>query len=397
MVRNDYQKHRRPSPGAIKNGAFVVVFCLMIVVPALLANRQEDAVSAAEQRYLADFPSAAVIRDEGLAVFRDAFVLALQDRIGLRDAFVRTADAARLYALRQSPSPLVRVGKGGWYFYTGYDNIEIGIGSFMFADGFLSQYTEKQQKVSDYYAGKGIPYFFMPTPSKASVYPEYLPGDVPVQRTLIDQVTDALAAGTDVNVIGIKDYLIGNKGRGQLYFRQDFHWDTLGSFLAYERIVQELDKAGVLDGAVPIEAEVRDFDYGPGEVSGYFGGILPDEYAPDVVWEAKARKVESGGMYERIKDVCDQGAIVNTRVLASTLAVYENPGAEGGTLLVYGDSMMSEQRKIPAYLAEHFSLVVSVGRIPNVYEALDDEVRPDAVLFQRSERYLGSEFMVPGE
>ena len=391
------ENREKGKAGRRGGGVFIVVFCLMVVVPALLVNGRAGAVSAAEQRYLADFPPVGMIRDEGFVEFRDAFVSALQDRIGLRDVFVRTADAVKLYAMRQSPSDMVRIGKDGWYFYTGDNNIEIGTGDYMFVDEYLALYVEKQQKVKDYYAAKGIPYFFMPTPSKASVYPECLPGDVPVQHTLIDQVTGAVSAGTDVNVIGIKDYIIANKGRGQLYFKQDFHWDTLGSFLAYERIVQEFDAAGVLDGAAPIEVEVREFNYGPGEISGYFGGILPDEYAPDVVWEARARKVESGELYERVRAICEEGNVANSRVLATTLTVFENPGAEGGTLLIYGDSMMSEKRKVSACLAEHFSLVVSVGRIPNVYEALDDELEPDVVLFQRSERYLGSSFMVPGE
>jgi len=378
------------------NTAFILAFVLLILFPVFLINHDKNSISVAEQRVLVNFPPGSEVVTKGFSQFRTDFTSGLQDRVGLRNVFVGVAGATKLYTLRQSPNDIARIGKDGWYFYTGDHNIEIGTGAYKFTDEWLSMIDENQQVMSNYFQKKGAVYFFMPSPAKPSIYPEYLPGDYQVQNTVIDQVTDSLQNNTEVNVIAVKDYLVKNKGLGRLYLKQDFHWDTLGSYLAYEQIIQEMNKVGVLDNAKPISMNIQGKNYGRGEVSNYFGGILPNEYAPDVVWDAHATEITSGEEYEQLKSLCEKGFLEGHRLLDRNFTVYKNPSAEGGTLLIYGDSQMVNERKIPAYLAEHFKLVVNVGGTPNIYEALDDAVKPDVVVFQRSERYLSLLFTVPG-
>ena len=374
---------------------FIVCFALMISVPTVLINTKSGVISEEEKRDLNDFPVPAEYKADDILWFRNHFVAALQDRIGFRTEFVRTAGAAKLYALRLSPSSQVRMGKDGWYFYTKEKNIEIGMGTYKYPDEFLSEVAENQQALSDYYKKKGVPYFFVPTPSKSSVYPEYLPGDYHVRQTVIDQVTETLQSRTDVKVVMVKDHLVNNKDKGRLFFKQDTHWNTLGPYFAYGRVLEEMNRAGVLDGAQPIGVELQEKNFGSGEFSNYFGGILPDEYALDTVWAPSARKIEDGELYDRIYAICEAGYIHGERQLTYNLSMYENPGAEGGTLLIYGDSMTDSRLKFPLYFSEHFRFVVNVGRLPNIYEPLEDELKPDVVLWQRTERYLDVLFYDP--
>jgi hypothetical protein len=373
---------------------FITVFAILILLPAIFINTKEG-ISEEEHRELAGFPTIRNEEGQWNTQWQKEFENYLYDRIGGRSLFIATAAAAKLGAFHLSPSDIVHAGKDGWYFYTLEDSIGIGRRDYLFPDDWTDQLAKNQQALSDYYQRKGADYFYMPIPGKPSVYPEFIGGgDFSTGSTIIDQVTAALREQTDVRVIEIKDALLGSKSEGQLFLKQDFHWDTLGSYIAYERILEEMNASFVTKDAAPIAVSIGEANYGPGEVSGYFGNILPDEYAPDVAFEVHSRQITSGDYFDRISELC-RDAGLPTRALDHEIDVLENPRAEYGTLLIYGDSQSLLHRKLPLYLAEHFKTVVRVGNIPDTYEPLDDFVQPDVVLYERIERQIAIEYTVP--
>ncbi len=46
-----------------------------------------------------------------------------------------------------SPSSLVHIGKGGWYFYTGDNNLEIGMGTYSLTPELLEQIRVTQERI----------------------------------------------------------------------------------------------------------------------------------------------------------------------------------------------------------------------------------------------------------
>jgi hypothetical protein len=369
------------------NVIFIVVFAALLLFPAVLIDTK-GTVSEEEHRKLAEFPSIRTEDGQGNDRWQTEFSDYLYDRIGWRRPFISTASAIKLGAFRLSPNEMVHVGRDGWYFYTYENNIEIGRGAYLFSDDWLSIMAENQQDLRNYYREKGVPYYFMPVPGKPSVYPEFIGGgDFAPGLTLIDQVTQTLREKTDVPVVEVKDALLRNKEKGRLFLKQDFHWDALGSYSAYACILEEMNAGGTLKGAAPVSMRVEEADYGPGEVGGYFGNILPDEIAPDVIWERHSRQVTQGDYYDRIGELC-RDADVPSRVQDHEIEILENPDAAYGTLLLYGDSQSLIARKLPLYLAEHFQTVVRIGKMDGPYAPLDAFVQPDAVLFERIEREL---------
>ena len=373
---------------------FIICFVALIVLPGLLLDRKTS-ISEEEHRYLTEFPAFVDASGQVNSQWKDGFADYLYDRIGLRRQFISTAAITKMEFLHISPNEIIHVGKDGWYFYTLQGGVEIARGEYFFTEDYLDVLLENHQAISDYYASKGCEYYFMPLPGKPTVYPEYLSGGkFSTRKTLIDQVNETLNERTTVNTIEVKESFINNKDKGQIFLKQDFHFDTLGSYLAYECILKKMNETGFMNGASPIPTSMVDANYGPGEVSGYLGNILTDEIAPDVTFTMNSRQITDGEYYDRIAEICyeakSQGCTLDREI-----GILENPDAEYGTVLIYGDSQTMLERKLPQFLAEHFKTVVRVGNIPDIYGPLDDFVKPDVVIIESIERQISTLYTIP--
>jgi hypothetical protein len=362
--------------------AFVAAFFAALIIPIMFINNDANAVSATEKRTLASFPS--VFGSDGTANlnFQKEFEAYLNDRIGLRSEFSVMNARVKLYALRMSPNNTVHVGIDGWYYYTLYSNLEIAKGTYPLTDSDLHTISTNQQLINNYYVNEGIKYSLLLTPSKASIYPEFIGQDqYAVRETPVDLIRDDLAK-TEVPVISPKQTMLRNKDKGQLFRKTDTHWTTLGAYYAYTDIIGQMNRFGMRDK--PIEVTINTQSYSNGDLAGLMGDVnlLPVEYAPDVSWQSRVLDVTSGSFYDEVSK------IVNPDYESSYFAVFENRQAQYGTLLLYGDSQEMPHLKLPPLLAEHFQRVVYVGIIPEINLSLEAVVKPDYVIFACSERNI---------
>ena len=223
---------------------YAIFFVFMLALPIATMNRTPGKISETENRYLATFP--AIIDAEGhLADVRSGFETWLNDNLGFRSQLVRLATNIKLKLLHQSTGDRVEIGRDGWYFYTPEHNIQLATGEFTLTDVILEDIAAKQQQISDWYASQGIKYLLVLTPSKASVYPEYIAsGDYGVRETPIDQLETYLNEHTTVNVVNCKNELLEHKDEGKLFLKTDTHYTQLGSYYTYRAISQKLEEMG---------------------------------------------------------------------------------------------------------------------------------------------------------
>ena len=73
----------------------------------------------------------------------------------------------------------------------------------------------------------------------------------------------------DYNIELVKDYMIRNKGNSQLFFKQDFHWASLGAYYAYEQLVNKMKAAGVLSNAEPVKIRLVQVNMGAAKSTFY--------------------------------------------------------------------------------------------------------------------------------
>lgn len=362
------------------------VFLLVLSLPVIFMDWKGGSYSENEQRMLADFPVSVDKETGELKTDRGKITSYVSDNIGFRDAFVKIGANIKYNVFRESTSDKVLLGRDGWLYYTPDNNIEIATGDYPLSDEDLALIARIQQGISDYYKSMGVDYILMLTPSKVSIYPEYLPmSDETVDRTPVDIVAEYLRENTDVTVYNAKDTLLKAKadGLGQLYHKTDTHWNQLGSYWVYRGLHDLMTEKGILSDE-PLDVNFTDGTF-EGEFSKMLGDpdLLDPEPAPIANWEPGFKEITDGELYDNIcktQDKYDKN---------HDAALFENGSVPEKTLQIYGDSQLMTIRKIPQYLAEHFSTVVNY-RIRTVSTVADKTADPDVVLFSVSERYINS-------
>lgn len=368
----------------LKDAFLAVAFSTILIVPILFINKIPNMISANENRKLAAFPQ---IFDENGKLEPDiktGFENWLSDNIGFREQFLNVAANIKVKLLHMSTSEKVHIGEDGWYFYTLDNNLDIPKGTYPLTEDMLHEIAEKQQAISEYYKAQGMEYILVLTPSKASIYPEYI-GDLNdyVESTPCDLVESYLKQHTDVKVINCKTALLLQKSEGQLFYKTDTHWTHKGSYAAYHYIADDLKKYGIISND-PVDVDFTE-GYWTGEFSSMLGskGLLSKEKTFVAQWTKHSAEIDSGSKYERINELCSQ----NPDSKQYDLYFYENPEIRGKTLLVYGDSQWSPSRNIVLWLSEHFRETISTRvRSPNI--AIDAIAQPNVVIYGCSERMI---------
>jgi hypothetical protein len=219
------------------------------------------------------------------------------------------------------------------------------------------------------------PAFVFIAPNKQSIYPEMLFGtDDPYLRSRLDDVLDKLSPQTRAMLIDPRLELRAAKRKFDvpLYSATDTHWNQLGAFIAYRKIVDVLARANAI--ARPDLTSIADYNIvmlpmAGGDIAAnilYEPGRYPDKY---VSLESKTPDLAQ----VPVTDADEQ--------------VLRNPKGSG-RLLIQGDSFSPQ---LVAFLALHFAEVHHV-RTPKWPETFDGKLvrnaKPDVVIVEMVERNL---------
>lgn len=361
------------------NISIIFAFLLCLMLPLVCTDWAGGGVLSRENRNKASFPLVVNAETGNFDMSRSSVENWINDNIGFREQFMNLYTQIKYHVFNLSTSNKVLLGRDDWLYWTFDNNIEIATGDYPLDEEVLKNIATYQQQINDYYKSMGIQYVLMLTPSKTSVYPEYLPmNDKVVDITPVDILTDYLRKNTDVIVYNAKDVLIPAKETGQLFFKNDTHWTQLGSYTAYCGLMKILRQQNILD-TPPIDVTFSSMESG-GDLSDMLG-VSRKEITSVAEWERNSIQLSPGNeMFDRLNSV-------QRNYTAYDMDILENPTVNDQTLAIYGDSQMQVWRKFPAYLAEHFGRVCNF-RVGPIYEAIDTETKPDVVLYSCSERYI---------
>lgn len=366
--------------------AFCVICVLMVLIPLALTDFRGGGVSVYEKRQLASFPQ--VIAEDGIHI-RELRKIDdwIDDNIGLRQFCQSIYTNLFVKVMGISSSEKVYFGNDDWYFYTMDSNMEIGTGRYLLSQEQLAGIATKQQKISDYYAAQGIEYLLVLTPSKVSVYTEYVADGLTVGYTMADQLTEYLAENTNVRVVNTKPSVISAKDQGQLFWRTDTHWTQLGSYAAYSGILGRMNTWRMTDTS-PVVADFSMSATGYGEFNAMLGNyqILGEETIPIAHMSGVGQQVTSGAQYDAL------AALQLCLEPNYPAVIIENADLSEGELLILGDSQWEMMRNMPFYFSHNFSKVVSL-RADEVNAEIDANTSPDVFLFACSERYIPTKLL----
>jgi len=264
----------------------------------------------------------------------------------------------------------VAEGKDGWMFLVRDTNhvMHQHTGRLRFTPRQVEDWRYVLETRVAWLAARQIPYFFMVPPNTHAVYPEFLPDDVvPVaERPVLQLIGHLREAESKAALIYPVEELVAHKAQDLVYIKTDTHWNELGAFVAYKRLMREVGEV----------AEVRDIEWEqlfisrndlPGDLGSKLDPVrMSTQIFVDVMgWQAqyaKDNRVRHAG--RRVEYICKL--------------------APDTTCLVHGDSFTE---KLLHILAESFGRVVFC-QMPSLDHQAVQEVRPDVVIGVLNERFL---------
>jgi acetyltransferase AlgX (SGNH hydrolase-like protein) len=260
-------------------------------------------------------------------------------------------------------------GKDGWLFLDKDSNRIIAqhTGALRLTDEQLEQWRSLLEERIRWLEARGVPFIFLVPPNPHSVHPEMLPEHVPsaAARPIHQLIEHLEATGSPARVVYPLEELVSERDR-HVYQKTGTHWTELGAFVAYERLLAELDGVvrvrSLSSSGLVLSEELKSGDLGnkvrPTVRSTFVRAAVR---APEARLVADNRVANKG---RRREYVCD--------------------AAPGVTCLVLGDSY--SYRMLP-FLAESFGRLV-FAFLPNLDRDLVEHERPDVVISVLNERFL---------
>lgn len=309
--------------------------------------------------------------------FFTAFDSWFADRIGLRLVLIRLGTGFHVGLLQRPTARQVVFGLDGWMFWPDDgDNVPVTMadvrGHLRLEPDEIRQIAEHVRAIRERLAACDRTVFVVVAPNKQSIYPEYLLGDRAVPApTRLDDLLYRLDPSVSGMVIDPRPELRAAKVAPglRLYNKTDTHWNQLGAFYVYRKIVQTLERARPVSR--PELASLAHYDI---VVQRYEGGDLAVRmlFSP---WRFSDQDVV-------LRPRPDVPAVSST-FLADRSQMLTNPWG-AGRLLLEGDSFAPP---LADFLARHFAtvLVPETGRFDGEVVARH---RPDVVLLEVAERNL---------
>lgn len=266
----------------------------------------------------------------------------------------------------------VALADNGWLFYLTRQDGDT-IGDFRGEARYSAYETEllrsRLSALRDYLAARGIAFAFVIVPNKENVYPEFVP---PRFRRVssVSRADDLLARlreTPDLPIADPKPGLLAHKPERLVYYEYDSHWNRAGAYIGVQTVLAALGRPSVPIGQrTVVPGGKPDF---PGDLTSLLG-------IPSI-----AARISTEFTVEGVPLVRPE------RDAWYRLGTAENSASRTPDgLLVIGDSFKNEFA--PPFL-EEFRRVSDVHWDECTdFEAMLDELRPDAVVLEFVERYL---------
>ena len=270
----------------------------------------------------------------------------------------------------------VIAGNEGWLYFNENQMVEHYRGTLLFTPDQLQDWKALLEHYRDSLAQRGIKFLFVVVPDKQSIYPEYLPSwmNKVSPETKLDQFFAYMKTHSTVDALDVRQTLLEGRAMGPMYLKTDTHWNQLGAFLAYQKLVEELAVQHLPKARpMPLDAfERTNMPAPPGDLTAMAG----------------VDSMESNAVFFRPKPPAQPLNAIPQPNISGTPYATRNPNA-WGTAIVYGDSFVNNW--VP-FLGYNFGQVYYCKNNFLASNFLDtnllEQQRPAVVIIEVVERYF---------
>jgi alginate O-acetyltransferase complex protein AlgJ len=256
-------------------------------------------------------------------------------------------------------------GHSNWLYLLAGNNslMDYHVGAKQLSESEVRGWKNTLQLRHAWHQQREIQYLHVVAPNKICVYPEFYPealtivGDRPILQ-LIEACGDLF--------IYQQDYLLNLKKEFVLYHETDTHWNDIGSFFAYQQIM-ELVGSPYSQQTLNFQ-ELRRFEK---EIVGDLGR----RFSPPKSHVAKLAKVDQPQA---------QKTFDNEAINRGLIKKFENQSGVVGKILIFGDSF---SHSLIPFFAESFQSAIYCHAEFVDFDYVEIE-KPDIVLSHKIERFM---------
>jgi alginate O-acetyltransferase complex protein AlgJ len=156
------------------------------------------------------------------------------DLIGAFAAF-RKAAGDRVFGL-------TLVGSDGWLFLAKRTTMQDYQHSVGLRTEVLLELQTQLDRLDADLRKEGRTLLVVVPPDKASIYPQYMPPEIPVfpRASRLDDLVVMMQSHGTTRIVDLRAALIAASATHQVYYRTDSHWNDLGAYHAYVEIMNAL-------------------------------------------------------------------------------------------------------------------------------------------------------------
>lgn len=213
----------------------VIIFFVLLLVPIVTFNWEENVVSEIDNRELTNNPFGDNYKSDGEKDLSEALEDYVQDRIGLRNEMISAYTGLYDAFFGEMVHPSYSYGKDG-YVFGGISHTEYGDYQIAFAD--------MVKEIQDYCSERNVPFVFMFDPYKATVLQDKLPEGVNYDTEWVEKFMAALDE-RGVNYVNNANLLIEKTKAGEEVFNKKYnpgHWNDLGAFYGVNNVLESLQQ-----------------------------------------------------------------------------------------------------------------------------------------------------------
>ncbi len=232
-------------------------FMVFIAIPAVVMfSGDQKSISNEENRKLAKPPKFEPTF-HSLQTFPAQFEAYFNDHFGLRSSLVKLYSNILVNIFNKSPKSLVAIGKKGWLFFAGDNELAAFMGYHPIPPETCHRWKQILEDRQNWLAAQGIHYLFVVPPDKSMVYPEYLPDRIQAKQQVsnLEIFNTILASDPEFQgTVDLRVVLLAAKEKEIVYHKSDTHWNLAGAYAAYSAIIAHLGKK--FDGMQPVPRDI---------------------------------------------------------------------------------------------------------------------------------------------
>ena len=257
------------------------------------------------------------------------------------------------------------ISEGNWLVYADYASLQDYQNTWTFNEYQTNQIKAKLSQIDQYLSSQGIKVYIVIPPNKNTIYPEYVPDEIPVigEVSRYDQMIEILSEYGNITFIDSREILLEARTHKQVYYATDTHWNRYGAYFTYEAIINEINKT---------YPEIKPSSLEDFEV------INLKEFVGDV-----ANNLINIDIQEQ------NFMLVNTQVtqydyyeITDQYKKYIIPDSIAPKILLFHDSFAT---LLLPFLKDNFSQTVAIHNSEHNFSYIDFE-KPDIIIFEWTER-----------